>query len=461
MTDTILQSISDGVFTVDSSWHITSFNKAAERITGIRRKEAIGKLCHEVFKSNMCERECPLRRTMKTGKPIIDKKGYCLSLAGEKIPISVSTALLIDGDGKIRGGAETFRDLREIEALKEQLEDRKAAGGFQSRNTEMRKILELLSTIAESTATVLIEGETGTGKEVIARRIHSLSDRAEGPFVGINCGALPDSLLESELFGYKKGAFTGADKNKEGRFKRAQNGTLFLDEIGDVSQALQVKLLRVLQEKEYEVLGGTKAETTNARILCATNKDLAALVRQGEFRQDLYYRIKVINIALPPLRARKEDIPFLAERFLRRYAQQSGKTVKSFTPEVYDALLAYPWPGNIRELENVVERAVVLCRKEQIDPSLLPPEILNPSRRNTMIQPTHTVQHTADTAIKTGIGIHAEKAALERSRIVDTLRSCGCVCSEAAHLLKIDRATLYRKIKALDIDLNALRSSRI
>ncbi len=461
MTNTILESISDGVFTVDSSWHITSFNKAAERITGIRRKEAIGKLCHEVFKSNMCERECPLRRTMKTGKPIIDKKGYCLSPAGGKIPISVSTALLIDGDGKIRGGAETFRDLREIEALKEQLEDRDAAGGFQSRNTEMRKILELLPTIAESTATVLIEGETGTGKEVIARRIHSLSDRAESPFVGINCGALPDSLLESELFGYKKGAFTGADKNKEGRFKRAQNGTLFLDEIGDVSQALQVKLLRVLQEKEYEVLGGTKAETTNARILCATNKDLAALVQQGEFRQDLYYRIKVINIALPPLRARKEDIPFLAERFLRRYAQQSGKTVKSFTPEVYDALLAYPWPGNIRELENIVERAVVLCRKEQIDTSLLPSEILNPSRRNTMIQPTRTVQHTADMAIKTGIGIHAEKAALERSRIVDTLRSCGCVCSEAAHLLKIDRATLYRKIKALDIDLNALRSSGI
>ena len=198
MTDTILESISDGVFTVDSSWRITSFNKAAERITGIRRKDAIGKLCHEVFKSNMCERECPLRKTMITGKPIIDRKGYCLSPAGEKIPISVSTALLIDGDGKIRGGAETFRDLREIEALKEQLEDRDATGDFQSRNIEMRRILELLPTIAESTATVLIEGETGTGKELIARRIHSLSDRAEGPFVGINCWSPNSSGIKKE-----------------------------------------------------------------------------------------------------------------------------------------------------------------------------------------------------------------------------------------------------------------------
>ncbi len=460
MTDTILESISDGVFTVDSSWHITSFNKAAERIIGIRKKDAIGKLCHEVFKSNMCESECPLRKTMKTGKPIIDKKGYCLSPAGEKIPISVSTALLIDADGKIQGGAETFRDLREIVALKEQLEDRDAVGGFQSRTTEMRKILELLPTIAESTATVLIEGETGTGKEVIARRIHSLSDRAEGPFVGINCGALPDSLLESELFGYKKGAFTGADKNKEGRFKRAQNGTLFLDEVGDVSQALQVKLLRVLQEKEYEVLGGTKTETTNARIICATNKDLATLVRQGEFRQDLYYRIKVINIVLPPLRERVEDIPFLAERFLRRYAQQSGKMVKSFASDVYDTLLAYSWPGNIRELENVVERAVVLCRKEQIDKSLLPPEIIKPSAQKTGIQKNMHLQPSAQRTNEAEVDIQAEKAAMERSIIVNTLRDCGYICSKAAHVLKIDRATLYRKIKALDIDLKVLRSSQ-
>ena len=217
--------------------------------------------------------------------------------------------------------------------------------------------------------------------------------------------------------------------------------------------------MRVLQEKEYEVLGGTRTESTNTRILCATNKDLENLVQFGEFRQDLYYRIKVISIVLPPLRARKEDIPFLAERFLRRYTQQFGKAIKSFTHDTYDALLAYSWPGNIRELENIIERAVVLCRKEQIDPSLLPPEILKPAKQRIIVQKNNDLYPTTKRAMKEGVGIQEEKAAMERSRIVETLRNCNFVCSEAAHILKIDRATLYRKIKALDIDLKALRSS--
>ncbi len=457
MTDIILESISDGVFTVDAEWRVTSFNKAAERITGIDRGEAIGKLCHEVFKSNMCEGECPLRRTMRTGKPIIDKKGYCLNPKGERIPISVSTALLIDGEGKTAGGAETFRDLRELEALKERLQERSAEGLFSSRSPAMHRIIELLPTIAGSSASVLIEGETGTGKEVTARAIHRLSDRANGPFIAVNCGALPDTLLESELFGYKRGAFTGADKDKAGRFKLAQNGTLFLDEIGDVSQSLQVKLLRVLQEREYEPLGSTATEKTNARILCATNKNLAELVREGLFRQDLYYRINVISLALPPLRERVEDIPQLAEAFLRKYARAALKPIRAFTPEVFTAFYAYAWPGNIRELENVIERAVVLCGDEEIDVGLLPPAMVEAAAHGGREGSGPHVER-ADSAHGTvGADIRAGKVEFERRLVIDALRRNGNKCASAAHELGIDKATLYRKLKQFGIDLNAIR----
>ena len=460
MTDIILESISDGVFTVDAEWRVTSFNKAAERITGINRGEAIGKLCHEVFKSNMCEGECPLRRTMRTGKPIIDKKGYCLNPKGERIPISVSTALLIDEEGKTAGGAETFRDLRELEELKERLQARSVEGAYSSRSPAMHRIVELLPTIAGSASSVLIEGETGTGKEVTARAIHRLSDRANGPFIAVNCGALPDTLLESELFGYKKGAFTGADKDKPGRFKLAQNGTLFLDEIGDISQALQVKLLRVLQEREYEPLGSTATEKTNARLLFAANKDLAELVNMGLFRQDLYYRINVIGLSLPPLRERVEDIPQLAETFLRTYAKAAGKEIRGFAPEVFAAFYAYGWPGNIRELENVVERAVVLCGKGEIDLGLLPPAVMDAAAHGGHIVRVSREKRSDDPARGPApVDIRAGRGDFERRLVIDTLRRNGNKCAPAAHELGIDKATLYRKLKHLDIDLNAIRKN--
>lgn len=278
MTEIILESISDGVFTVDLEWRITSFNRAAEKITGIRRAQAIGRLCCEVFKSNMCESECPLRRTIRTGKPQINKPGWIINLKGEKIPISVSTALLVDADGTVVGGAETFRDLSELEELRKELKGRMQYGEMTSHSASMRRIFELLPIVAESASTVLIQGETGTGKELLARTIHGMGPRAKGPFVALNCGALPDTLLESELFGYRKGAFTGADKDKPGRFALARGGTLFLDEIGDITPSLQVKLLRVLQEREYEPLGAVKPESTDARIICATNRNLRELV---------------------------------------------------------------------------------------------------------------------------------------------------------------------------------------
>jgi len=457
MTEIILESISDGVFTVDNRWRLTSFNKAAERITGIDRSEAIGKLCHEVFKSNMCESECPLRRTMRTGKRIVDRAGYCLTPSGERVPISVSTALLVGADGEVAGGAETFRDLREIEDLKEKLSAKEQDAEVSSRNPELRRLLDLVPAIAESPATVLIRGETGTGKEVLARAIHRRSLAAKGPFVAVNCGALPEALLESELFGYRKGAFTGADRDKPGRFKLAEDGTLFLDEIGDLSPALQVKLLRVLQEREYDPLGATAPERTNARVICATNRDLKDLVSAGRFRQDLYYRINVIELELPALRDRTEDLPHLAERFLDLYARRARKSIRGFAPEAFSAFYAYRWPGNIRELENVVERAVVLCAGKQIDCSLLPSELVSAPRGDAAeLEAGPAGSQDAEPA-RSVSDIRLRRREAEKAAILAALRRNGMRCSVAAYDLGIDKATLYRKLKACGIALDDIR----
>ena len=374
-TEAILESISDGVFTVDPEWRITSFNRAAEQITGVPRGEAIGRRCSEVFRSSMCGAECALRRTLKTGKPVIGKSGYIIDASGSRIPISVSTAVLRDAAGRVTGGAETFRDLSEVEELRRELEGKYRAGELTSRSPLMQRVFEVLPAIAASPSTVLIVGETGTGKEMVARTIHALGPRPQGPFIAVNCGALPETLLESELFGYKAGAFTGANRDKPGRFALARGGTLFLDEIGEVSPALQVRLLRVLQDRTYEPLGGTRSESSDARIMVATNKDLAEQVRGGVFREDLYYRVNVVRIELPPLRRRKEDIPLLVEQFIARFNRLQQKTVTGITSEALSLLMAHDWPGNIRELENAVERAFILCGEGPIGIEHLPEEL--------------------------------------------------------------------------------------
>ena len=374
-TEAILESISDGVFTVDREWRITSFNRAAEKITKTSRGEAIGRFCSEVFRSSMCETECALRRTLKTRKAIIGQSGYIIDAEGTRVPVSVSTAVLRDGQGQIIGGAETFRDLSEVEALRQELEGRFHVGDLASRSPLMQKVFDVLPAIAASPSTVLILGETGTGKELVAKTIHALSPRSKKPFIAVNCGALPDTLLESELFGYKAGAFTGAGKDKPGRFAMAKGGTLFLDEIGEVSPAFQVRLLRVLQDRTYEPLGATQSETASARIMVATNKDLSELVRQHVFREDLYYRVNVIRVELPPLRRRKEDIPLLVEQFIARFNRLQQKTIQGIAPEALSLLMAHDWPGNIRELENAIERAFILCNEGVIAIEHLPEEL--------------------------------------------------------------------------------------
>ena len=435
-TDSILESISDGVFTVDESWRITSFNRAAETITGIPRSEAEGRLCSEVFRSSMCETDCALRRTLQSGKPVIGKSCYIIDTRGRRIPISVSTAVLKDTQGRIIGGAETFRDMTELEELRRELQGRCHVGDLVSHSPIMQKIFEVIPAVAASPSTVLILGETGTGKELVARTIHGLSPRREGPFIAVNCGALPDTLLESELFGYKAGAFTGAARDKPGRFALAGNGTLFLDEIGEVSPALQVRLLRFLQQRTFEPLGSTRSETADVRIIAATNSDLADLVKRGSFREDLYYRVNVVRIELPPLRRRKEDIPLLVEQFVTRFNRLQRKTVQGMTAEALSLLMAHDWPGNIRELENIVERAFILCSEGPIGIGHLPEE-LRFHRAEPGTNPDVRSAHDI-------LDAQAIRAALGRNNFNRLM---------AARELGIHKTTLFRRMKKLGIAL--------
>lgn len=371
-TEIILNSIADGVFTVDLEWRITFFNRAAEAITGVPASEALGKLCCEVFRASVCESTCVLKFSLETGKPVVNKPVAILRADGREIPISVSTALLRDESGKVIGGVETFRDLSLVEKLRREITRQYQFGDIISKSPGMMKLLAILPEVARSESTVLIQGESGTGKELLSRAVHSLSPRAKGPFVAVNCGALPDTLLESELFGHVAGAFTDAKKNRLGRFAMAEGGTLFLDEIGDISPALQVRLLRVLEERAYEPLGSSRTVKANVRIVTATNRDLAALVEAGTFRKDLFYRINVVKLDLPPLARRKEDIPLLAEHFIDRFNRLQNKNILGLSHETLAIFMDHDWPGNIRELENVLEYAFILCRGGLIEPSCLP-----------------------------------------------------------------------------------------
>jgi PAS domain S-box-containing protein len=358
--EAVVHSISDGVMTVDRAWRITCFNRAAEAITGYRRSEVLGRYCYEVLRSDLCYEACPIRHTVETGKPVAGLVVYITDTQGQKVPVSVSTALFRSTKGQLIGGVETFRDLRQIEALKKEVERSYTAGDIVSRNARVRDLLEMLPVVAASDSTVLIRGETGTGKELLARAVHDLSSRKDGPFVAVNCGCFPETLVDSELFGYEKGAFTGAERAKEGRFARARDGTLFLDEVGNLALAVQGKLLRVMQDGTYEPLGGTRTLRANARIVAATNQDLAAMVEEGTFRRDLYYRINVIELELPPLRERSEDVLPLVRHFIRRLALIHDRSVEGITPEALNVLMTHDYPGNIRELENIVEHGFVL-----------------------------------------------------------------------------------------------------
>ncbi len=433
LLETILGSIGDGVFTVDEDWKITFFNQAAETITGVPREEAIGSRCCDVFRASICETDCALRQTMNTGKPIVNRAVYIINSEGKRIPISISTSLLRDNKGRIIGGVESFRDLTHVERLRKELQKSYSFEDIVSKSPAMQKIFEILPTISLSDSTVLIEGESGTGKELIARAIHILSSRKNKRLITVNCGALPYTLLESELFGYKAGAFTDARKDKPGRFQLADGGTLFLDEIGDVSSALQVRLLRVLQERTFEPLGDVETVKVDVRIIAATNQNLAELVEKGSFRRDLFYRINIIHMILPPLRDRKEDIPLLIEHFIGKLNQIHGKDINGVSPDVLKIVMNHDYPGNIRELENVLEHAFVLCSGGIILAQHLPDGLL---------------------ASKTASASTAETMEeLEAQFLTTALERNNWNRTAVAKELGIHKTTLYRKIHKLNITL--------
>jgi len=430
----ILDSIADGVFTVDQDWRITSFNRAAQETTKVSRTEAVGQLCKDVLKADICEKNCCLRTTMKTGAPIINKKVNIIDAEGRKLPISISTALLRNKSGKLLGAVETFRDISVEEDLRKAIQSKYSFEDIISKNHKMLQLCDILPDIAASSSTVLIEGESGTGKELIARAMHNLSPRKKQPFLAVNCSALPDTLLESELFGYKAGAFTDAKKDKPGRFCLAENGTLFLDEIGEITLAMQVKLLRVLQEKTYEPLGATQSVKHNVRIIAATNKNLEELVHQNRFREDLFYRINVFKINLPPLRERMEDIPLLIDHFVGRFNILQKKNIEGVSDEAMSLLMTYNYPGNIRELANVVERAFILCKTGVIEKKHLPEELL--------ITGVRTFEKDASSFRD-----------VETAYLINALKQNNWNCPQTARQLGIHKSTLYRKIKALHIPL--------
>ncbi len=437
VTGIILESISDGVFTVDHNWRIMSFNRAAEEITGIDRSEAIGRHCWDVFRANMCEGDCALKRTMKEGKPLVSTSTYIINSERKRIPITTSTALLKGEKGDILGGVEVFRDQTVVEALRKELDGRYRIGDIISRSSAMEDIFKIFPRVADSDTTVLIEGETGTGKELLARAIHNSSPRKARPFTALNCGSLPDTLLESELFGYMPGAFTDAKSQKPGLFATAEGGTLLLDEIGDTSAAFQVRLLRVLEEREFVPLGGVKKIPADVRVLAATNKDLSELVAAGSFRKDLFYRINVVRLQLPPLRDRKEDIAMLVDHFIEKLNILRGKAITGIAPDALGVLMASDFPGNIRELENIIEHAFVLCPGGRIELAHLP----------CYLHPAAYRPPDADDDLQGAL------ASAEAAAIMKALMRNHYNRQAAADELGMHKSTLFRKIRKLGIEL--------
>jgi len=423
----IFDSIEEGVFTVDLDWCITSFNRAAEKITGIQREKAIGRPCLEIFCTNVCKTDCVLRKVLNTNIPVVNMPVYIIRSDAKRIPISINATILRDRKGHIIGGVETFRDLSDLSKLQKSFRKHYSFGNIVSKNKKMLEIFSTLFLISESDCTVLIEGATGTGKELLARAVHNNSPQKNGPFIPVNCGALPNTLIESELFGYKAGAFTDAKKDKPGRFELAQNGTIFLDEIGDIPRSLQNRLLRVLEENIYEPLGSIKPAKTNARIVVATNQELIKLVEKNKFREDLYFRINVMKLTLPELAKRKEDIPLLVDHFIQRFNREKKKNILGITQEAMAALILYDWPGNIRELENAIEHAFVLCREELVCLQHLPDELL--SKINATFAATGTTLKE-----------------IEKNAIFQSLQRNNWKRAVTAEELEINKNTLRRKI---------------
>lgn len=431
--ESIFNGVSEGIFTIDNHWNITSFNRAAEKITGYTNAEAVGRKCWDIFKSSVCRKGCHMETSLADNRLMLDNELVISAKTGKRISIRVNSQPFFNADGKCVGGVETFRDVSEIKNLATHLQERYGFEKMIGHSHSMQKIYDLLQNVSQSDSTVLITGESGTGKELVARAIHLNSERRSKPFMAVNCSAFVENLLESELFGHEKGAFTGAVHTKQGRFELAQGGTLFLDEIGDISLQVQVKLLRVLETQQFERVGGTKPVKMDVRIIAATNKDLNKEIQENRFREDFFYRINVVNIHLPPLRDRMDDLPLLVEHFLKKFRNKFKKDINTISSEAFTILRNYSWPGNIRELENVLEHTFVICKGNNIKQDCLPEWLLNYSKNDLKSTASYPVQETIKNA--------------EKIHIQSVLNQFGGRRGKAAEALGIDKSTLWRKMK--------------
>ena len=430
-SDAIINSIADGVVTLSKDLAVTSFNRSAERITGYGAEEVLGRPCHTVFRSRGCENACPVRELMHSDKPMVEVEMDIASKDGSLLPVSVSAALLRDENGNVVGAVESFRDLSRVKTLTEELKAKYSFRNIIGKSHKMQEVYHLIRSVARTNVTAMIQGDTGTGKELVARAIHYESPRAGEPFVVVHCAALPETLLESELFGHVRGAFTGATSDRKGRFQLADRGTLFLDEIYFVRRPTLVMLLRVLYNTRFERVGDSRTTQVDVRLICATNRNLKQMISEGKFREDLYYRINVVSLRLPPLRERDEDIPLLVQHFIEKYNRETGKQVGKVHPDTMDIFIDYAWPGNVRELENAIGHAFVHCRGDIILPGHLPQDVLEAGPAGT------------ETALKMLESLED----VEKAAIAEMLKRCKGNRSRAAKRLGIGRSSLWSKIK--------------
>jgi PAS domain S-box-containing protein len=434
----ILESIADGIFSVNRDGEITHFNPSMEKITGFSSKEVLGKKCKSVLKGSACSSDCPVRWSVGEGERVETCRETITSCDGRAIPVHLTTSPIFES-GVVTGVVCSVNDRTEIELLKNELAETTPFREIVGISKPMCNLYTSIKSASDTEVNVIIEGETGTGKELVARAIHLRSNRKHAPFVFVNCSVLPLFLLESELFGHVKGAFTGAYKDKKGKFEAAEGGTLFLDEISEISHEIQIKLLRFLQSKEFEMVGETKTRKVDVRIIAATNKNMAKLVKSGEFREDLFYRLNVFPIIVPPLRERKEDIPLLVEYFLDKH-RRVNKDIEGLSSRAFKHLIEYHWPGNVRQLENAVMFSMASCPTKRIGRSFLPPEISKISQDEKPSLATRLIDdHDA--------------MSIEKMRIVRALKEHNWHVTKTAGSLSYSRTTLWRRMKNLSITL--------
>ena len=437
----ILDSLDDGVVTLDDNGTVISINRAACKMVETSRKAALGAACPCLLGEGLCAPDSILRESISNRKPIHDVEAELETPSGHRKVFNLRTVVFREGRREPRGGLVVLRDVTELAHLRRDLKERYRLHNIIGKSKPMQDVFRLIKQVADTDATVLIEGQTGTGKELVARAIHYLAPRAAGPFVAVNCSALAESLLESELFGHVRGAFTGALRDKQGRFEAAAGGTIFLDEIGDISANIQAKLLRVLQERTIDRVGDERSIAVDIRVIAATNRSLAELVSSGQFREDLYYRLRVVPIGLPLLRERRDDISLMAQHFVDKLRKDTKRAIDGVDADALALMLDYAWPGNVRELENVIEYAFVKARSGLISPAHLPPELVRTE--------SHEISSSAaDVSVRQR---RRRRLGLTHAQVRQALSATGWNVAKAARRLHVSLTTLYKRMAEFNL----------